>query len=58
MGDNVNSVHEKHDEVDLDEVQPLQSMMDGEDEDMIQLDFRHPPNQQPQNQQNWQHGRA
>ena len=29
MGDNVNAVHENHDEVDLDELQPLQGMMDG-----------------------------
>ena len=54
MGNNVDAVHENHDELDLDELQPLQGMMDGEDENMMQLENQYPPNQQPQNQQNWQ----
>ena len=50
MIDNVNAVQEDHDrgEVDLEQLQPLQQMMDENDDDM--LGNQHLPNQQPPNQ--------
>ena len=55
MGDNVNAVHENHEEINLDELQPSQGMLDGEDDNMMELENQPPPNQQPQKQQNRQH---
>ena len=37
-----NAVQENHEEVELDQLQPLQGMMDGEDEDMPQIHNQHP----------------
>ena len=54
MIDNVDAVQENHEEVELDQLQPLQRMMDGQDEDMLQIDNQHPPNQQLLNQQDRQ----
>ena len=55
MIENVNAVQENHEEVELDQLQPLKGMMDGEDEDMPQIDNQHLLNQQPLNQQDRQH---
>ena len=45
MIDYVNAVQEDHEEVDLDQLQPLQDMMNGEDENMPQIDSNiHPIN--------------
>ena len=54
MIENVNAVQENHEEVELDQLQPLQGMMDGEDEEMSQMDNQHSPDQQPLNQQDRQ----
>ena len=51
MIENVNALRENHEEVALDRLQSVQEMIDREDEDMGQLEYQHPPGQQPQNQQ-------
>ena len=45
--ENVNAAQENHGGVDLEQLQPLQNMMDGDDEDMLQLENQRQPNQQP-----------
>ena len=50
MIDNVNAIHDDLVEVELDRLQPLQGMIDREDDDMGQLENQHPPNQQPHQQ--------
>ena len=43
MIENENAVHGDHEEVELDRLQPVQEMIDREDEDMGQLEYQHPP---------------
>ena len=47
MIDDVNAEQENHEGVELDQLQTLQNMMDGNDEDMLQSENQHQPNQQP-----------